>query len=151
MDKTAMALVEHACRAAARMPRAPSAAGGRAGLAGDRRLACPSTLGAVQLRSVMVSSSVKERGMSGMVGSGVTGGPAGPGEAAGAPRSDKFFDVTGANFAQVVNDRCVNATQGARMRASPRKVHACAHALMHMHICSPSPTRIPGYSGTIHP
>ncbi len=115
MGATARALVAHASRAAARVPRAPRAA---APAARDRRLACPSTLGLVELRSasqlgsVVVRNSANARRMSGIVGSGATGGAAGPGEAAGAARIDKFFDVTGANFAQVVNDRCVHATQG---------------------------------------
>ena len=109
----ARALVAHASRAAARVPRAPSAA---VPAARDRRLACPSALGSVELRasqrrmSGMVGSwemggVVGPRRMSGMVGSRATGDAVGPGEAAGAPGIDKFFDVTGANFAQVVNDR----------------------------------------------
>ena len=124
MGATARALVAHASRAAARVPWAPRAA---APAARDRRLACPSTLGLVELRcasqlgSVVVRNSANARRMSGIVGSGATGGVAGPGEAAGAARIDKFFDVTGANFAQVVNDRCVHATQGEKICCTVRK------------------------------
>ncbi len=40
-------------------------------------------------------------------------GPPG-GQAAPLPPMDKFFDVTGANFAQIVNDRWVLGCRGAR-------------------------------------
>ena len=43
--------------------------------------------------------------------SGLPGGQAAPEE---PPPMDKFFDVTGANFAQIVNDRCLRGCRGAR-------------------------------------